>query len=188
MPDKKKTRIRSTIDNLPDESKELINKRLADVTYTYTEISDELKEQGFEISKSAIGRYALRMGAALNRLKQANEQTKALIEMVKNNPASDYSEAGMQILADALTNKMAIAQEDIDSMPVEKAGRLMVALARTEVYRKKIKAELNKQYKTALEEIKTSLRNELQNEPDALEMLMKITAQIEDKFEELKDE
>nr|WP_315974069.1 phage protein Gp27 family protein [Paenibacillus melissococcoides] len=35
---------------------------LLDTRYTYWEISEYLEEQGFEVSKSSIGRYALRVG------------------------------------------------------------------------------------------------------------------------------
>lgn len=176
-----KTRIRSRIDELPEEMRNLVDERLADVNITYREISTELNKNGYEVSKSSIGRYALRQGSALNRLKQAQEQTKVLINAVKRNPDADYTEAGMQILMDSLVRSITMAQEAIDEMPPDKAGRLMVAISRTAVYKEKIRADLTKGYKKAIEEVKEELRNELKNEPELFEKMLILVGRVDDK-------
>ena len=84
---RQRTRIKSRIDELPDEVKQLVDARLSDVGITYQEIADEVKKKGYEISRSSVGRYALRQGAALQHLKDAQNQTRVLIEAVKKNPA-----------------------------------------------------------------------------------------------------
>ncbi len=178
---RQKTRIRSRIDELPEEMRNLVDERLADVNITYREIAFELNGKGYEISKSSIGRYAVRQGSALNRLRQAQEQTKMLINAVKRNPDTDYTEAGMQILMDSLVRSITMAQETIDEMPPDKAGRLMVAISRTAVYKEKIRADLTKGYKKAIEEIMAELKNELKNEPELFKKMRSLVDRVDDK-------
>lgn len=51
--ERRRTRVSSTVDKLPDEIKVEFDLRLADTANTYEELSAWLKEEGFEISKSA---------------------------------------------------------------------------------------------------------------------------------------
>jgi hypothetical protein len=178
---RQRTRIKSRIDELSEEMKNLIDARLADVNITYIEIAAELHSKGYEVSKSSIGRYALRQGAALNRLKQAQDQTKALINAVKKNPDTDYTEAGMQILMDSLVRSITMAQEAIDEMPPDKAGRLMVAISRTAIYKEKIRADLTKGYKKAIEEVKRELSDELKNEPELYTKMLSLVDRVDSK-------
>ena len=55
-----KNRIKSRVDELPPEAREMLNTLLADVNWTYAEISAEMLKKGWEISRQSIGRYALR--------------------------------------------------------------------------------------------------------------------------------
>lgn len=182
MADKRqRKRIKSRLDELPEEVRNLVDIRLADVNITYQEIADEIIAKGFEISRSSIGRYALRQGAALNRLREAQEQTRILVNAVKKNDNADYTEAGLQILMDQLTKKMALAQEEIEDMPPDKAGRLMVAISRTAVYKEKIIADLTKGYKKAMAEVKQELQNELKNEPELLGKMIQLVGRVEEK-------
>ena len=59
-----KTRVSRKIDELPPEIKERVDVMLADTRNTYWDVSGYLKDQGFEISKSAVGRYAMRSNKA----------------------------------------------------------------------------------------------------------------------------
>lgn len=56
--ERRRTRVNSTIDRLPDDIKGRLDLKLTDTANTYEELSAWLKEEGYEISKSAIGRYA----------------------------------------------------------------------------------------------------------------------------------
>ena len=50
----KQARVRSKVDEFPPEIREGLDRMLADVRYTYSEIAEALTAQGYEISKSAI--------------------------------------------------------------------------------------------------------------------------------------
>lgn len=154
---RKKTRVRSKIDDLPELLKDKVDIMLADTSNTYLEISLFLKEEGYDISKSAVGRYALRTNNATQRLMEAQQQTKALVNVIKNNPDIDYTEATMQMLMSGLTDKIATAQEEFDEMSLDKAGRLIVALSRTKVYKDKVKQDMQKKIELAFEGMEDEL-------------------------------
>lgn len=153
----KKNRVRSKIDDLPEDIKNEVDEMLADTSYTYLDIAVWLNERKFEISKSAVGRYALRTNNATARLLQAQQQTKALINVVKSNPDVDYTEATMQMLMSGLTEKLATAQEEFDAMPLDKAGRLIVSLSRTKVYKDKVKQDMKEKVDLAFEKLEEEI-------------------------------
>jgi len=181
--ERERNRIKSRIDELPEEIVQLINERLADVTYGYIEIAEEVTEMGYEISKSSIGRYALRQNKAASRLKEACEVTKVLVETMKQNNGLEASEAASMILVNQLTQRLANAQEEFDSMPLDKAGRLIVALQRSAVYKEKFKLEYKKGIKAAADQIKVELKKELNLQPDLLEKINQLVNNVSSKLE-----
>jgi uncharacterized membrane-anchored protein YhcB (DUF1043 family) len=182
---RQRTRIRSKIDDLPPDVKVIVDLMLADTRNTYQMIADYINTTVEEqyISKSAVGAYALRKNNAAQRLMEAQEQTKTLIEVVKNNPEADYTEGGLQILAGELTKKIAWAGEEFDEMSIDKAGRLMVALSRTKTYKDKIRADLASKIKVAVDEFKKQVYTEFEKYPDLLERIIAIANQMADSLE-----
>lgn len=154
---KQRKRISCKIDELDDQLKWKINEMIMDTKYTYLEISEFLKAKDYDISKSSVGRYALRLNAASQRLVEAQEQTKALVSVIKKNPELDYTDAGLQILMDSLVKRISMAQEEFDDMPLDKAGRLITAISRTKVYKDKVKAEMKKKIDLAFEAFETEI-------------------------------
>ena len=57
---RERNRIKSRVDELPDEIRAQLDAMLADVNYTYQDIADTITDLGYEISRSAVGRYAMR--------------------------------------------------------------------------------------------------------------------------------
>lgn len=177
--DKRRTRIRCKIDALPEELKAKVQEMLMDTSNTYLDISNFLYEQGYEISKSAVGRYALRQNAVAKRLSEVQEQTRMLVEAVKQDPDVDYTEASMRMLITSLTEKIATAQEEFDQMDLAEAGRLIVSLSRTKVYKDRVKAEIEKRAKVALELFKKEVREELAGrEPELSRRLMEVADRV----------
>lgn len=181
---RQRTRIRSKIDELPEELKEKVNEQISDTRYTYLEISQFLKEQGYEISKSAVGRYALRHNAVTQRLVEAQEQTKTLVKAIQKNPDLDYTDAGLQILMDSLVKRISMAQEEFDNMPLDKAGRLITAISRTKAYKDKLKYEFDRGAKEALKILKEELKKELEGKPKLLDQLSILADKVAKRVEE----
>ncbi len=179
---RKKNRIRCKIDNLPPEIKERVDLMLADTKYTYMEIAMALAEDGYEISKSAVGRYALRTNGAAQRLIEAQEQTKALINVMKNNPDTDYTEASMQLLMDGLTKKLAAAQEEFDEMPLDKAGRLIASLSRTKVYKDRVKQDMRKKLDLAFEKLESDMLKAIRNDEELAPQMINVLKKAKDRM------
>lgn len=137
-----KQRINSKIDELPEDLHTKVDVMLADTSNSYEYISQFLKQEGYEISKSSVGRYATRSNKAMQRLLEAQAQTDRLIQAVKSNPDADYTEAAMMLTMNGLLNKVATAEEEWDEMPLDKAGRLIASLSRTKVYKDRVKQDI----------------------------------------------
>ena len=171
---RKKTRISSKIDELPEIVRTNVDVMLADTSHTYQDISVFLKSQGYEISKSSVGRYAMRSNSAMQRLLEAQQQTEKLVQVVKQNPDADYTEAGMRMLMDGLINKMATAEEEFDQMPLDKAGRLLASLSRTKVYKDKAKQEMQKKADLAFKEMEQEILKVIKQDERSAEALKEI--------------
>ena len=171
---RKKTRISSKIDELPEIVRTNEDVMLADTSNTYQDISVFLKSQGYEISKSSVGRYAMRSNSAMQRLLEAQQQTEKLVQVVKQNPDADYTEAGMRMLMDGLINKMATAEEEFDQMPLDKAGRLLASLSRTKVYKDKAKQEMQKKADLAFKEMEQEILKVIKQDERSAEALKEI--------------
>ena len=70
-----KTRITSKIDELPVEVKTQVDVMLTDPGTTYYNIAEWLVSMGFKVSKSSVGRYAMRSNTAAQRLLEAQSRT-----------------------------------------------------------------------------------------------------------------
>ena len=90
---RRRTRVSSTVDRLPDGVRAELDLRLADTANTYSELSDWLKSEGYEISRSAIGRYAIRTTTAAQRVAETIQRTQAIAKAVEEHPDLDYTKA-----------------------------------------------------------------------------------------------
>ena len=163
-----KQRERNRIKSRVEDARELLDRMLADVTNTYTEIAEAMGARGWEISKSSIGRYAMRQNAVARRLKESREQMVALINEVKDNNDVEASELASSLLIDGLTRRIATAEEDFENMPLEKAGRLLVQIQRSAIYKERMKSTRARACKDVEINIMARMREQIQDDPDLL--------------------
>ena len=169
-----RTRVSSKLDEIPEVLRLKVDVMLADTSNTYEYISQYLKEEGYDISKSSVGRYAMRSNTARQRLLEAQAQTEKLIQVVKDNPDADYSEAAILMTMNGLINKVATAEEEFQEMPLDKAGRLIASLSRTKIYKDKVKQDMKKKADIAFQEMEASMMQVIKNDPSLAEQLKKI--------------
>lgn len=177
-----KNRTAGKIDGLPPEVKEQVDMMLLDTAVTYTEISQWLINKGYEISRSSVGRYALRTNNLTQRLLEAQQRTEALVKVIQQNPDADYSEAGMRLLMDGLVNRLAMAQEEFDDIPVEKAGKLITALSRTKAYKDKVKQDMQKKVELAFQGMEAEIMVVLKSDKQLSEDLKSILEKAKEKM------
>lgn len=166
--ERKKTRIRSKIDELPKEIRLVVDGMLADVRYTYQEISEYLAGEGYEISRGSVFRYAQRSSRAAARLLEAQAQTKALVEVIKQNPDADYTEGALQMISSSLTQKIAAASEEFEELPINKACNILISLSKTKSYKDKVYSELTDKVQLALNEFKQQVFSEISDKDPVL--------------------
>lgn len=185
MGDKRsKQRISSKIDELPEDLRMKVDVMLADTSNTYEYISQFLKGEGYDISKSSVGRYATRTNNAMQRLLEAQAQTDRLIQVVKENPEADYTEAAILLTMNGLLNKVATAEEEFNEMPLDKAGRLIVSLSRTKVYKDRVKQDMRKKADTAFRELESEMLKVIKQDEKSVAMLKEILAKAKERMME----
>ena len=185
MGDKRtKQRITSKIDELPEDLRMKVDVMLADTSNTYDYISQFLKGEGYDISKSSVGRYATRTNNAMQRLLEAQAQTDRLIQVVKENPEADYTEAAILLTMNGLLNKVATAEEEFNEMPLDKAGRLIASLSRTKVYKDRVKQDMRRKADIAFREMESEMLKVIKQDEKSAAQLKEILAKAKERMME----
>ncbi len=185
MGDKRtKQRITSKIDELPEDLRMKVDVMLADTSNTYEYISQFLKGEGYDISKSSVGRYATRTNNAMQRLLEAQAQTDRLIQVVKENPEADYTEAAILLTMNGLLNKVATAEEEFNEMPLDKAGRLIASLSRTKVYKDRGKQDMRRKADIAFREMESEMLKVIKQDEKSAAQLKEILAKAKERMME----
>ena len=185
MGDKRtKQRITSKIDELPEDLRMKVDVMLDDTSNTYEYISQFLKGEGYDISKSSVGRYATRTNNAMQRLLEAQAQTDRLIQVVKENPDADYTEAAILLTMNGLLNKVATAEEEFNEMPLDKAGRLIASLSRTKVYKDRVKQDMRRKADIAFREMESEMLKVIKQDEKSAAQLKEILAKAKERMME----
>lgn len=164
--ERRRTRVSSTIDKLPDDIKGQLDLKLTDTAQTYEELSLWLKDEGYVISKSAIGRYAIRSNQAAQRVAETLQRTQAIAQAVEQHPDLDYTKAASMVLMDGLMQRVSTAEDDFAEMPLDKAGRLIASLARNATYEKRVRQDMKKKAELAFEQLEAELMAAIKQHPE----------------------
>lgn len=178
---RRRTRISSTVDKLPDDIRTQLDLKLADTANTYEELSAWLKSEGFEISRSAIGRYAIRSTTAAQRVAETLQRTQAIAKAVEEHPDLDYTKAASMILMDGLMQRVSIAEDDFAEIPLDKAGRLIASLSRNATYEKRTRADLKKKAELAFDQMEAELMAAIRQHPELSGELHDVLARAREK-------
>ena len=178
---RRRTRISSTIDRLPDDVRTQLDLRLTDTANTYEELSAWLKSEGFEISRSAIGRYAIRSTTAAQRVAETLQRTQAIAKAVEEHPDLDYTKAASMIFMDGLIQRVSTAEDEYAEIPLDKAGRLIATLSRNATYEKRTRAELKKKAELAFDQMEAELMDAIRQHPELSGELHDVLARAREK-------
>ena len=178
---RRRTRVSSSIDRLPPELKTQLDMKLTDTSNTYVELAEWLKAEGYDISKSAIGRYAIRSSKAAERVAETLQRTAAIAQAVEAHPDLDYTSAASMVLMDGLMRRVSTAEDEFAEMPLDKAGRLIASLARNATYERKVKAELKKKAELAFEQMEAELLGLIKQDPELAAELRAVIAKAREK-------
>ena len=177
-------RISSKIDELPEELRLKVDVMLADTSNTYAYISEFLGSEGYKVSKSSVGRYATRTNTATQRLLEAQAQTEKLIQVVKDNPEADYTEAAIIMMMNGLVDKVAMAEEEFSEMHLDKSGRLIASLSRTKVYKDRVRQDMRRKADIAFREMESEILKVIKQDGKSAEQLKEILARAKERMME----
>ena len=161
----KKYRKHNKIYELPEHARAMLDDMLQDTSITYVEIAQWLKDEGFDISKSTVGRYALENNKLTVKLLEAQEQINTLVRLAKDNDGENLTEGALQIATHKLTAKIAMLETEIDDMDAADAIRLMTGIARTKAYKDKVYAALRSAWDNAYEAFLRQVDAEIDSDP-----------------------
>lgn len=179
--ERRRTRVSSTIDRLPDDIRGQLDLKLTDTVNTYEELAAWLKEEGYEISKSAIGRYAIRSTQAAQRVAETLQRTQAIARAVEAHPDLDYTKAASMVLMDGLMQRVSTAEDEFDELPLDKAGRLIASLARNATYEQRVRQDMKRKAELAFEQMEMELLEKVKQYPDLAAQLRDVLARARER-------
>lgn len=166
---------RSKVLALPDDVKADLDKRLISGGFAdYVALSEWLKGQGYEISKSSIHRYASDFEARLSAIKIATDQAQAIAETIGDDQG---------VLGDALTRliqektfQLLVEMETLDPEKVSftKLGEMVAKLNKTAVLQKKWMADMREKARSTADDVVKVARSEGLSAEKAEEIRKKI--------------
>lgn len=181
MSDRKRTRINSKITQLPDDVKAELDAQLGDTENTYSDIAAWLKGKGYTVSKSAVGRYAIRINKAAQRVSETLQRTQMIAKAVEDHPDLEYTKGASMVLMDALMQRVSTAEEEFQEMPLDKAGRLIASLSRNATYDKRVRQEMKRKAEVAFDQMEAELMAAIKQHPELAGELHSVLTRAKEK-------
>lgn len=141
---------------------------------SYQDASGWLREKGYETSKGSVGRCVTRSNAATQCLPKIQSRTEALVDVVRKNPDTNYTEAGLMLMAGSLISRLAIAEDKFDYLLLDKVGRLTASLSRTKVYGDKVRQDVKGKADLAFREMEEEIMRTIKSDPELKARLKEI--------------
>ncbi len=173
----RKPRSDAKMYQLPKPVLDGVNERLVNYNMSYADIIAWLAEQGYNVSQSSLSRYAFKVFESAQRVADDLEKTKYIIDVIGRNPDLDTTEATSAILKSGLLQKISSAEEEFNNMPIEKAGRLFVQLAKAEADRKRTDYATKRKAELAFDQMEADLLAQVRQYPDLAAQLKDVLNQ-----------
>ena len=144
---------RSSISTLPKEVQKELNAKLLKSSFSdYDALAIWLQEEGFEISRSAVGRHGQKFKERLESIKKSTEMAKLLASEVGDDEGA-MTDAMVRLLQDKLFNLILELETDPKKINVTSLTRSVADLVRASVNQKKWMSEMKSKIRTAANEI-----------------------------------
>lgn len=163
---------------LPKAILDGVNERLVNYNMSYADIIAWLAEQGYKVSPSSLSRCAFKVFESAQCVADDLKKTKYIIDVIGRNPDLDTTEATSAILKSGLLQKISSAEEEFNNMPIEKAGRLFIQLAKAEADRKRTDYATKRKAELAFDQMETDLLDQIRQYPDLAAQLKDVLNQI----------
>lgn len=156
---------------LSSEDLRELNKELTTPGVTYDDIVGWLGKRGYQISRSAVGRYGKDFLTRLERLKEVETKARAIVSDIGDGLAME--EAASKIFVQKVLEHLLT----VDDLAGQKFGSLMMAFSKLQASstaREKLKADLKEKVVEAADEVKKDAKSRGLSEEAAEEIRQKI--------------
>lgn len=149
-------RKRSKVDQLPPHIKEVVEQMMSTpAEYTYADIANYIKNQGFDISVTSVWRHASNLNASLETLRAAQENFRVIMDEIGKYPQLDTTEGILRLLSYQVLNA-------VHSTPADQWGKVdpvdlvrqAVSLVRAAAYKSNVDIKNRELMDTGLESVK----------------------------------
>lgn len=137
MAKRKRARVKSSIDQLPAETREKLEGMLSDVNngMTYRDMADTVEADcGVRLSTSAIQRYAARYNRDAKQLRIVAEQMRQIERYMQEHSPADLSAYIAALIQNGLLRRLQDGQDEIDDLPIKDALKLSIQANRASAY------------------------------------------------------
>ena len=137
MAKRDRSRVKSSIDQLPQQTRAELEAMLSDTGngLTYRDMADEVEAQcGIRLSTSAIQRYAARYNRDAKQLALMNERMRMVAKYMEEHSPADLSAYVAALIQDGLMRRIQDGVEEIDDIPIESALKLAIQANRASTY------------------------------------------------------
>lgn len=145
---------RSKVLTLPEPVKAELDKKLVAGGFTdYIALSDWLKEQGYEISKSSLHRYGTEFEQRLSAIKIATDQAQAIADTIGDDQGA-LGEALTRLIQEK-TFQLLIEMEPLsaENISFTKVGEMVAKLNKTAILQKKWISDMREKANAAADEV-----------------------------------
>lgn len=140
----------SSITALPEPVREALNRELSARNFSgYEALEDWLREQGFEISKSAIHRYGQKIERRMAAIKASTEAAKLLTEAAGDDQDARSEAVIALVQTEMFESIIAIQEADDEELTaadrlglMSKAAKNIATLARASIAQKQFKTQV----------------------------------------------
>ncbi len=172
---KKKNRKHSKIDGLPSDIKEAVEEMIKS-DFTYREIVEYIKKEGFKISQSSVQRYASGLNETLQSLRMAQENFRAVMEETEKYKNLDVSDGILRLLSNQVfqnINNM-MSEDQMQNVDFDTLMKNAVALTKAIAYKRKIDVDTKTVLENGMEEFQAAIYEAMADErPDLYRELKK---------------
>lgn len=134
----KRNRKRGKVDKLPCDIRETVDMMINNPSeYRYSDIVDFIRENGYEVSKSSVARYAQALNASLEQVMLISNNFRLINEELAKYPDLDVSEALARLtnhkVMEAIQN---LSDDSLKDVPPEKLIAAVPSLIKAATYKR----------------------------------------------------
>lgn len=144
---------------------------------TIREISEQLKDEGFDMSREAVRRSLKTSKEIAADLTKSIEEARVMMDVVRANPNTDIAEAVVTRLGGLLLRDT----QAVDELEFEDASAMILGASRLASAQAKlgsVRMKYQDGFEAAKKAVLSALKQELKSDPDLTERLAEVVARL----------